>query len=295
MSMILINESLDLTTIKTVCKYLKKGYAVLVKTDTQWGIMSLRPQLIYQIKKRPLDKKLVRFVNGNFRFSNLSLQQRKFINHFWPGSVTIIKDGESFRLTNRRIINLILAVLNQPVYCSSANVSGGDPIQSIDDALTVFSHASNRMVGLIPVHNYKQKEWEDNVPSTIVDIDYWYIVRKGTRYEEVLDYIANKIIPSYDKQQQYFENRLKRTFFKVPMKYTRNYYGIPVIDLVPGLALNVRKKNVKQLIKQYQQEEQRELMLEKQAQAKQSQNQIETKQTKSSSKKKKKNKETKKK
>lgn len=267
MSMILINESLDYETIKLICVYLKKGYAVLVKTDTQWGIMSLKQNVIYDIKKRPLNKKLIRFIGMNFKFDDLSIQQRKFLSKFWPGSVTVIKNGESFRLTNRRIINVIIAMLGRPVYCSSANISGGDPIQSIDEALSAFSHVSNKLVGLVPVHDYREKKWEDNLPSTIVDIDYWYIVRKGSRYEEVLDFIANKIIPSYDKQREMIQNSFMKNTFKIPARYSRNYYGIPVIDIVPGLAKHVRTKNVKKLIKWYQLEEQREL--EMQAEAKQ--------------------------
>ncbi len=251
MGMILLNESYDMETIQLICRYLKRGYCVLVRTDTQWGLMALDPTIIYEIKKRPPEKKIIKLVSPNFKFYDLSLQQEQFVRKFWPGSVTIIKDGLGFRLTNRRFLNAIIIALGQSVYCSSANISGGDPITTIEEALTVFAHASDKLIGLVPTGKVATPKNGANLPSTIVDIDYWYIVRKGMRYEEVLSFIANKIIPSYDKQDEYIAKRQARMIYKTPARPVETYYGLPVIDVHRGLSRHIRERNNKILARQY--------------------------------------------
>ncbi len=254
MGMVLLNESYDMETINLVCRYLRKGYCILVRTDTQWGLMAIDPAIIYEIKRRPPEKKLIKLVSPKFKFFDLSLQQEQFIRKFWPGSVTVVKDGLGFRLTNRRFINAILITLGESVYCSSANISGGDPITSIDEALTVFAHVSDKLIGLVPSKRIPNPTGT-NLPSTIVDIDYWYIIRKGLRYEEVLSFIANKIIPSYDKQAEYIEKQQQKFIYKTRGTPIEGYYGLPVIDVHRGLSKHIRERNNRILAKTYLEEQ----------------------------------------
>lgn len=262
MGMILLNESYDLETIRLVCRYLKRGYAVLVRTDTQWGIIAIDPAIIYEIKRRPLDKKIVKLVSPRFKFFDLSIQQEQFVKKFWPGSVTIIKDDQAFRLTNRRFLNAIIIMLGESVYCSSANISGGDPITTINEALTAFAHASDKLIGLIPSRKIPVPKSGANLPSTIVDIDYWYVVRKGARYEEVLSFLANKIIPSYDKQRERIEKRQQKLLYKVPDRSIEPYYGLPVIDVRRGLSKFIRERNNRILARQYLEESKKTIIKE---------------------------------
>ncbi len=255
MGMILLNESYDMETITLICRYLRKGYCILVRTDTQWGLMALDPAIIYEIKRRPPEKKLIKLVSPRFKFYDLSIQQEQFIKKFWPGSVTIVKDGLGFRLTNRRFINAILLTLGESVYCSSANISGGEPITSIEDALSVFAHVSDKLIGLVPSRRIAPIGDGSNLPSTIVDIDYWYIIRKGMRYEEVLSFIANKIIPSYDKQAEYIEKQKEKLIYKTIGTPIETYYGLPVIDVHRGLSKHIRERNNRMIARSYLQEQ----------------------------------------
>ncbi len=66
MGMVLLNESYDMETIKLICRYLKRGYCILVRTDTQWGLMALDPTIIYEIKRRPAEKKLIKLVSPRY-------------------------------------------------------------------------------------------------------------------------------------------------------------------------------------------------------------------------------------
>lgn len=233
MSMILINQDFSPETIEVLCNYLRRGYVLLIKTDTQWGLMSADPMKIYSIKRRPEGKKIVRLVGPNFKFLDLSFQQKMFISKFWPGAVTIIKGGEAYRLANNNFINAILLSVGRIIYCSSANISGADPIHTIDEAISVFNHAANDIVGVIP-QLAEDREWSDSLPSTIVDIDYWYIVRKGLKYEEVLDFIANTIIPSYKEISDDIHKKRNEILNKYSKYQPPSFYeGIPLIGVNP--------------------------------------------------------------
>lgn len=253
--MIILNEVLDNETIDLVCRYMLKGYAVLIKTDTTWGIMALQPNIIYEIKRRPLDKKIIKLIGPNFRFGNLTTPQKMFIRKFWPGSVTIIINGESYRLTNKRFINILISRLGSFVYCSSANISGGDPITTIEEALTVFAHDVDKMIMLAPIKEdmtvYENPHLDYNhnlqLASTIVDIDYWYIVRAGAKYFEVLNYISNEIIPYYQKIEKDILEYEQSLLIEVAPKKVVNYEGTPIIDIVRGLTPAVRKWRKKQI------------------------------------------------
>lgn len=152
---------------------LKNDKAAILPTDTVWGIVSLNEKKIYEIKQRPSNKKIITFVNS-IDSIGLPPEYKKEISKYWPGQLTIVYLGKSYRMPNSKfILNLIDLV--GPLYSSSANISGKDPIKSIPEAKNVFKNDEFKLVLIQP-----PDEWRlSNSPSTIVNLDTLTVVREG--------------------------------------------------------------------------------------------------------------------
>jgi L-threonylcarbamoyladenylate synthase len=150
---------------------LKNNKAAIVETDTVMGIISKNPTLIYKIKKRARTKKLVRFVSSIKEVPGLTMAEKQALNKYWPGGLTIIKNGIGYRIPNHaKLLELINKV--NGVYSSSANISGKAPIYDDQEALNTFKHYPFDVV-IVKGHQ------QDDTSSTIVDLDKLKILRVG--------------------------------------------------------------------------------------------------------------------
>lgn len=68
---------------KQIAELLKtKKFAVVVQTDTVMGLVSLNPKLIYEIKHRPNNKKLIFFVNNINQVKQLNQHEKNVISQY---------------------------------------------------------------------------------------------------------------------------------------------------------------------------------------------------------------------
>ena len=68
---------------KQIAELLKtKKFAVVVQTDTVMGLVSLNPMLIYEIKHRPNNKKLIFFVNNINQVKQLNQHEKNVISQY---------------------------------------------------------------------------------------------------------------------------------------------------------------------------------------------------------------------
>ena len=173
----------DYSELDSVVFELKNDKAVIIPTDTVIGVLANNENLIYQIKDRPKEKKIILFVGNDSYLKNLSDIQKDFLKKFWPGQVTVIKDGVSYRMPDDKYL---LYILNKtgPLYSSSANVSGHDTIQNTLEANKEFN-VDKFYYSLVLVEGITQK----TTPSTVVNIDTWEILREGCRIDEVKEFI----------------------------------------------------------------------------------------------------------
>lgn len=166
---------------------IKNNKAVIIPTDTVMGILANNENIIYQIKNRPKNKKIVKFILNLKEIGTLSDTQKKFINLFWPGEVTIVKNKISYRIPNDSNILYLLSKCGS-LYCSSANLSDNNTIKDSSEVNTQFD----------------EKRWFHNLvvlegrplglePSTIIDIDKWEILRKGSKINEINEFIKNYV------------------------------------------------------------------------------------------------------
>lgn len=95
--------------------------------------------LIYEVKGRPLDKKIIILVSSleqARKFSEWNDEVEKMAKKYWPGSVSLIVNNQGFRMPNQKgLLELIEKV--GPIYMSSANLSGGNNL-TLEEAKKQF-------------------------------------------------------------------------------------------------------------------------------------------------------------
>lgn len=146
-------EALDYCT-----KVLSNGGIGIFPTDTVYGIgcdclNTISLNNLYKIKKRELNKPMCILVSNiemiNTYVTNISKLEKKIIQNFWPGPLTIIfkksnlipdelNSGLStigIRMPNNKICLDLINKLGRPIATSSANISNELPEFSITTAL----------------------------------------------------------------------------------------------------------------------------------------------------------------
>lgn len=151
-------------------------------TDTIYGIVgsALNPETvekIYSLRKRSLNKPfiiLISSLDGLKQFNvNLTEKQQEFLQKHWPNPLSVILpcNEEKFSYLHRGTYSLafrmpkdekLLGILKKvgPLVAPSANVAGGKPAETIDEAKKYFGEkVSFYMTGKI---NLK--------PSTLIQL-----------------------------------------------------------------------------------------------------------------------------
>ncbi len=158
--------------LETIANYLKTNkFAAIVETDTVMGIISLNANLIYECKNRPREKQLILFISNLNEIHDLNEIEKRVLKEYWPGKLTIIKNKKSYRIPNHKQL-LKLISLTGPIYSSSANLSGAEPVNDINEAKKVFSEQSQKIIFV------DGKKLSTN-PSTIIDLDNFKVIRNG--------------------------------------------------------------------------------------------------------------------
>lgn len=139
--------------IKKICDVVESGGLVITPTDTVYGIMgdALNEDVIkkiFEVKKRPFSKPLLLLMDSiemvEQYTDKISEKERKVIEKFWPGLVTIIlkknnkisdlitasNDTVGIRIPDNKDLLEIIGKLKRPVVSTSANITGTEVITS---------------------------------------------------------------------------------------------------------------------------------------------------------------------
>ncbi len=193
--------------INSIIFELMNNKAVIIPTDTIIGILAKDKNIIYKIKQRSTNKKIIRFISDKSEIPNLNKDQINFLNEFWPGSLTIVKSNISYRIPNDKNLLYILNKFDY-LYCSSANISNQECITNTLDANKIFD-VSKYFYNLVIV----DEPGIGTEPSTIVNIDKWQILRRGANVEAIEEWInelnlfqTRKIYVLVEPKEYYFYN-----------------------------------------------------------------------------------------
>ena len=116
----------------------------IVTTDTLIGLAGkVNPvvyQKIFELKQRDWKKKLIIAISSVEQleqFEDLKDYHYQYIKRYWPGPVTLIINGQGYRIPNKP--KLIELIANQgPFYLSSANLSNCSTINNVKEVAKIF-------------------------------------------------------------------------------------------------------------------------------------------------------------
>ncbi len=184
------------TDIKKASDIIKKNGIVIYPTETVYGIganifSKEALKKVFAIKKRDIDKPVSVAVSGFKMMDELAYigeRERCFIKKFLPGPVTVLlKKKEKvpdtlasgsglvgIRYPDHEITIKLIELAGVPITSTSANVSGEAPPAKVDEIKISADY-------IIDGGECKGE------PSTVVDLVNCKIVRKGAKYDEVVE------------------------------------------------------------------------------------------------------------
>ena len=156
-----LRTKMEISKIKEAAKVIKKGGIVLFPTETVYGIgaNALNKQAVDKIfiaKGRASDNPLIVHISDYYMLEdlveNIGSIERKLIENFWPGPLTIIfnrkkcvpdnvtatLDTVGIRMPSNEVARRLIELSKTPIAAPSANISGkpsGTKIEDIIDEL----------------------------------------------------------------------------------------------------------------------------------------------------------------
>ncbi|QNM93490.1 Sua5/YciO/YrdC/YwlC family protein [Mycoplasma sp. Pen4] len=119
-------------------------------------------ELIYTLKKRPLNKKVIILVGSieqAQKFAQWTNEATELAKQKWPGAASIIVNDQGFRMPNNQLL-IDYLLKNGPIYMSSANISG-ESVIDIKNAHLVFPEVTK-------IYDFGPGSGQ---PSTIYNLD----------------------------------------------------------------------------------------------------------------------------
>ncbi len=175
----------------------REGGIIAYPTETVWGLggdpfSEEVVSRIYEIKKRPRDKGFILLVSDIKMIAEIvesvTPEEKALMEKFWPGPLTIIfpvkdryrdKLGSTvgLRISPHPVVTEIIEASGIPIVSTSANLSGREPVSSMDNAIELFEGEVDAVV---------EGECWGQKPSTIVDLRGRKLLRAGAIPEEEL-------------------------------------------------------------------------------------------------------------
>lgn len=167
--------------------FIKRGYAVIVPTDTLYGLAvnALDEDAVshfFALKKRPSNKPIPIFVKDIKMAKELAFindRQEEILKKLWPGPFTFVLNKKQtisaklsaktekigLRMPNHLFVKTLMDELDKPITGSSANISGLAPSGDLDDIVSQFKEHS-----IVPDYIVDIGILESKDPSTVIDI-----------------------------------------------------------------------------------------------------------------------------
>ncbi len=151
-------------------------------TDTVYGIQGAWQsqavcEQVCQLKKRAIPQFiiLVRDVSDVKALAQVSEEQLRLLQHYWPGAISFILKKKNdlihpmanaetlaFRVPQDFLLQKLLHYVGEPLISTSCNLKGEPPVCSVRQALEIFGER----IGLY----FDGGERRSGMPSTLVDL-----------------------------------------------------------------------------------------------------------------------------
>ena len=202
-------NQIDYTKLKEVGGIIKKGGIVVFPTETVYGIgtnafKNESVELIYNIKKRPLNKPITLLVSDIEMIKEITKDitdlEYKLMEKFFPGPFTIIlkkkdivpdivtsnQDTVGIRIPDNKIARELIKYAGVPIATPSANISGKPSGTKMEDIMKDFDENVDCFID--------SGESKLGVASTIVRVldGIPHILREGSITKKQIEEIAGK-------------------------------------------------------------------------------------------------------
>jgi L-threonylcarbamoyladenylate synthase len=188
----------DKKIIKETVEIIKEGGAVVIPTDTVYGLTAnaldkKAVRRLFLIKKRSMNKPFSVFVKDlkmAKKIAFIDSKTEKVLKKFWPGQITFIlkkkkiipdfltadKKTIGLRIPDCLIIKNLFEFLDFPLVGTSANISGKLASGKIKKVIKQFQDKKNQPDLILDAGNLPESK-----PSTIVDstLPVPKVLRKG--------------------------------------------------------------------------------------------------------------------
>lgn len=177
----------DKKIIEEAVEIIKKGEAVVVPTDTVYGLTAnaldeKAVRRLFLIKERPINKPFSVFVKDlkmAKKIACIDSKSEKILKKFWPGQITFIfkkkkiisdfltagKKTIGLRIPDCLIIKNLFDFLDFPLIGTSANISGKPASGEIEKVIEQFQNKKKQLDLILDTGNLPKSK-----PSTIVDL-----------------------------------------------------------------------------------------------------------------------------
>jgi L-threonylcarbamoyladenylate synthase len=164
----------DAGGVARAAEMLLQGEVIGFPTDTVYGLAALARnpaavERIYEIKRRPADRRLVVMVAAPpalRRLVRVDDRARAIMRRWWPGPLTLVlpslhgEDSLAIRIPSHAVALELLRKVGDPLATTSANLSGRPPALSAADLAGLEGLTAVLDAGRAP----------GGVPSTLLDL-----------------------------------------------------------------------------------------------------------------------------
>ena len=176
----------DMNNIEKAVRVIRLGGAVVYPTDTIYGlgVDALRVssvERLFKIKKRPLNKPvpvMVKDIDMAKEIAFIDDKIERILKKIWPGPITIVlrkrsivpatltagRNNIGLRIPDCLICKKIMEILDAPITCTSANISGENPSVCVKDVIEAFKNYPRPDL-ILDAGCIKHK-----APSTVLDL-----------------------------------------------------------------------------------------------------------------------------
>lgn len=199
-----LNNNID-QAVKESISVLNRGGSVVYPTETLYGLGANALDVkavkkIFQIKKRPKTKPLPILVKNLRWVQELAFvdnKAKKILKALWPGPITVVlpkKDIVPFiltanspkvavRISSHYFVNELLDSFGYPLIATSANISGQEPSNRIENIIKTFKNSEPKPDLIVNAGDLAESD-----SSTILDLtqNNPKILRVGPTRPEVL-------------------------------------------------------------------------------------------------------------
>jgi L-threonylcarbamoyladenylate synthase len=177
------SSELSVDNVQTIIKLLRHGEAVIIPTETVYGIACSMDEKaflnLYFLKNRELAKPLPVLVYNIEQIKKLCVNIPSdfwvFAEHFLPGPLTVVlkknpsldlscldKDTIAIRFSSHKVTQLIAQEYGEPLFLSSANLSGKAAAKDLQELEPELSEGVSAIIDAGPLPSV--------VPSTIISL-----------------------------------------------------------------------------------------------------------------------------